>query len=541
MATIVERLRGSIASNTDSETQATEKMGRFVRSACEAAAAIVLDDGIITLTEYDGLTQTVNAMRKMIKDDPAQVSLWSLQALHKTTSVDTALRELRKNAVYAPSEVRKAVGKALQPVIIAQGAQTAEIAGKVQQALDVESGGIVETLNELTRGAISLPGSLLQGAVNRMRVQISGDERLNGVENFARLFLQHDLLNALQRYRSSRSEADLDILRHELERARSSVHEHLSDLERRHQCFLATRSAAETLERVVGQLKNQAARRLQSVRLRAKRQQTWFEEDIERFLNDSSNEVILRLHRHTALKENWTEKQFWDDFLKSKAGLILQAKHEALRHRYDEMMQNWQEELTSFNEELVFAREGVLEAIQEKTFGELISPASIRTRVLGGVDCGAAIMAGAITSGSALVGIGSAVAIGTGHVALLANAAAVAGGLLSNPFGWGALGLIGAAFAYKSLSDPVKRRVRELDGKHDEIKKGLREILGDAPEKHQQALDKILASFEQLAQTQIAPLEKEHQTLQELAELEEKLVERVLTNTRTQIEAMTLA
>jgi biotin operon repressor len=540
MRELIERVCAAAGHDVDGTKPAPESMGEFVHAACKAAAAIVAEDKIITIAEYDRLTESVNALRQMVKDDPAQVSLWCLRALQQNVSFDSALRDLRKRAADAPPEVREAVVEALEPVTAIQGDRATEIGQLLQRALDVRCQGVLDELGRKTQSFSQLPGTLIGSVISHVG-RDTNDRELRQVEDFARLFMQHDLLNALQAYRNTRSQEDLDTVRDELEQSREAVREHLEQLRTSRQRILTTRAAAETLKRVVDQLKLQTARRIQSVRCRAERQKQWFEEDIDRFLRDGATDVAHRLHRHTAMEENWTEKRFWEEFFQGEAGRVLKSRHTELAHRYDAMMENWKEELNSFNDELVLARGSVLEAIQEDKLGELVGLASVRSRALGGLDRGARVVTGTVKGGGALAMVGGAIVIGTGHVALLAKAGAVAAALVSNPVGWGALGVIGAAFVYQGLCDPDKRRVRELDGKHDEIKKGLRRMLGDASKAHQKQLADIVASFEELAQTQVAPLEREHQTLAELADLEERSVERVIASTSAQVEAVKLS
>lgn len=489
--------------------------GGFPAALLRALAAVAGKDGDMSTSEYACLVEAANAMAEG-SPDPSLPTAVAMRALSEPEGIDRALKALRDAAKDMDREARRSALDTALPLLRLQGDEAGELFGMFAKALDVRCGpedaGIAPPVRP--RGMLDKAASSIGRLLGRRE-----DERLAGMLAVAQAHGHAALAKAIGDGIAS-GRTDVAELRGMCEELSARILRDVEELARQREALSQRREMVELLHQATSANVRQVEQRLAAVIRRVEFQKRAFREDVRVFVEDASNEVELVM-RERMRTDDWLDKDVWESFAKTQHGRAVQLRHGELKRRYEEQIELLKEELMQFREELVSTRSAFMASVDHKKFGRLVPPPSFGARFFGAADTVANRTL--VATGLAAAGGAAAVAAGAIGVAALAPIAAPLGAVVFGP--------MAVAGLYKWMSDPERRKEKEMRAKRKAVEAGIEAMMAETLSAHDMVLDGIVDEFFAASERCLTPLVHVARRTLDVAALQDRWMERSARHT----------
>lgn len=464
--------------------------GGFPAALLRALAAVAGKDGGMSTSEYACLVEATNAMAEGVPD-PSLPTAVAMRGLSAPEGLDKALKALRDAAKGVDSEARRLALDAAAPLLRLQGDEAEGLFALFAKALDVRCEPAAFGISPPMR-----PRGMLDKAASSIGRLLGHreDERLAGMLTVAQVHGHAALAKAIGDRIASGGSDSAD-LRRMCEELSARILRDVEELARQREALSQRRELAELLHQATSASVRQVEQRLAAVIRRVEFQKRAFREDVRTFVEDAANEVELVM-RERMRTDDWLDQDVWENFAKTQHGRAVQLRHGGLKRRYEEQVELLKEELMQFREELVSTRSAFMSSVDHKQFSRLVPPPSLGARFFGAADTVANHTL--LTTGLAAAGGAAAVAVGAVSMAALAPIAA--------PLSVGVFAPMAVAGLYKWISDPVRRREKEMRAKRKAIERGIESMMAETLALHDAVLDGIVDEFFSASERCLTPL-----------------------------------
>lgn len=489
----------------------------FIPSIARLVAAIAMRDGVVTTQEYAFLIDAANLLENF-SNEPMFITSLIMRSLKNLDETDKILLIVKNNLVGQDFESRKAVLEIIMPLIRLQGDNAQDLLERIAKALDIPASDVIQGVDAPIR-----PRSFFNRAtdsIRRWRGPKMDDDR-------------DDVLTTLQAYGQvdlAKQIAALDqgASRHEIQAMcrdfAEQVTQDVDKLLRQRTAMTQRREIVELLNDATKASVRQVDQRLAALVKRIDWQKKAFREDVKAFVEDAANDVELVM-RDRMRSDDWLDKNVWESFAKSQHGRAVQVRYGHLQRRYEQQIDLLNEELMLFREELMVSKSNFLESIDHKQFGRLVPLPSFSVRVLGSVDN----IADGTLLATGVAAAGGVVAVASGAVAAAALAP------LAAPLAVVVFGPMAVAGLWKWVSDPEKRKEKEMRGKRKIIEDGLDMMMAEKVAAHDKILEDIADEFYITASTCLTPLAHSSQRMLDIIVMQEKLIDKSAQHARKSI------
>ena len=513
--------------STDGEVE--ELIPEFCWTVGRAAAATVLEDGVLTVAEYEGLAECASALEGL-SSYPGLMSYLILQGITEDPKLEAALKQLKKSVQELPLEARQAIFEAANGLFAEKEDGAVAARDAWARALGVvdhqERAGVGEKALKGGRWLVASGQNLVNTSVDLLRSADSDSDEaaLDRASEMARVFADDELAAAVSRWRESECGCDRDEMDLAVARAADRAFGLASARLKSAQDLQQQGDLAGRFLQTTQALVDQVSSRLRSIEARLQLQNEMFREDLDAFIASSLDSLEIEMNALMKGRENWTDPGVWNNFKERAACGDLMARFAPIRSRYLRLFDQWQRELGDFSQEAATIRATVLSSVDRRAFTGLVpsehsaacikcaldrvSDATLGVSLMGALGVGAAIGAGAIKAG-------------------------VVVSALSNPVGATIGAVVGAAALWKAAANIEGRKEKLVKNKRAQIRKGLETLLATEGLDHEKSAAEIYTKFVQAAVEQYTPLIVEARLWTMKAKLEPVVTERVLEGTRS--------
>jgi hypothetical protein len=501
----------------------------FCWAVGRAAAATVLDDGVLTVAEYEALADCAASLEGL-SSFPGLMSFVILKGIGEDPKLDAALKNLKSATRDLPESVRTAIFEASAGLHLAQGDDAGLIRDRWAGALGVDGtahgSGLAESASEGGRWLAAKAQRLIKSAVGRNPLTDRDPDQvvLDRATAIAAAYGDDDLAGAISRWRESEggvSRADLSVaMAHAAERAYAHASARLkSRQDLQQQAELAGRFV-QTAQALIDQVSS----RLRSVEERLTLQSEMFREDLNSVIESSLDALEIEMGALMKGRANWTDPGIWETFKERSAYAALMVRFSPVRNRYTRLFDQWQRELDTFAAEAGTIRATVLSSVDSRAFAGLVpsrhSAASLKTALdrVSDATLGVSVMG--------VIGVGAAAAAGAVQATVVIAA-------LANPVGATIGAVVGAAALWKAGSNIEGRKEKLVKDKRAQIREALERLLASEGLNHDELAGQVLTKSVEAAVEHYTPLIVEARLWAMKARLEPEVTERVLAGTRS--------
>ncbi|MCP3852411.1 MAG: hypothetical protein GY694_19600 [Gammaproteobacteria bacterium] len=472
----------------------------FVSALCHSLAGIASSDGPITLDEY-GLIVEISKKLSVDSDNPTLINVFVLQGILNKIPFSHSLKIIAQNQMQHSDESKKSIFNAILPLINRQ--YDAEgISRQLSAALHICS-----DVNKVTLHLKNKLPAYLSFVKKQLGDIFPTSHGTSGIESFAERYKDDILNDYLKKYKAEKTPANLEQLNKHLEQSKREVLESLQTFKKQISLHCQQNSTADQLTILAETLYAQVKQRLVEIEKRATLQKELFKDDIDEFIAQSVNELELSLRQKLEVKD-WTNKKVWDDIAQSEPAKALSEQYDKLNVRYEKIFKLWNDEFSHFSKELTLTQKIILQGLEKEDLSQLIQPPSPRLKILQKLDQTSSLIINTIKmagAGSATIG-GVAIATGVPASIFLVSATTIGSFIISSPLGWAAVGTVTLAGIYQYLSNPQKRRGKEIQNIRTVIEDALKKMIGYPEESHNQHMDYIVDNFRRTAEKNFSPL-----------------------------------
>ena len=467
----------------------------FIPAYCRVIAGIANYDGLLTIEEYSLLVEMANSITNDI-NEKAQINAIIIDSLQGRSNFDALCRDLKKHSLDIEKSILDQLYKATTPLLVCQHKDSAEIEERLADALGVENSKKPKKnfgmLPSLKAGIIALRNN----TKNITSISIKNDEnqKIFAARHLAFLFERSNFIELTE---STLNEDDInDLIRSEWIESRNYI---LNELNSKiiSKEILIDNNDYKKIENLADMLIEQVLSRLVFIGKRLELQREMFRSDVERFIEESVDQVELDL-RSRMETTDWTNPEVWRDFSSRQVSVRIDSQYKALIDKYRKANEIWNEELQDFGDQIGKNREVLNGVLSASDFATLTPPLSKSAQVFRNIDKAVNVVFSSAAVGAVFAGV----AVGTKAVSL----GAVAGFMLTNPVGWTIAGTVGVAAAYDLFSDPSLRFQKEIRQKRDAIRKGLLAMIGDPIADHDKQMYEFKNKFHAIAQQNLQPI-----------------------------------
>ena len=475
----------------------------FVPTICQLIGAVAHHDGVLTAEEYQAAI-VVNRQIVSIVDSPVLVNTLTLRSLLEPPTLSSILRKLKKVAKDQTPELKQYAFQSLQPLLSIQRTDQGNISQSILMALELEESPHLHKL------AQSL-WFKLRGASRRRTFY----ER---IMEFALAFDEKELHEMLQ---ESGSDINVEKLSRALSTAKKNAIASCRKLETNNHDLEVQESTIQQLLSVTETLIEQTRKRLRTIQVRADRQKTYFEEDMNTMLEDAEMQLEM-IWKDRLIRSTRDKHKALHEFRDDEAVRVIRERIDKIRARYQNFMADWAAEYEAFCDELSNSREIFSFNMNRKEFLELIPSVSIKSRLMSSLDSASSSIL--LSGGVAAVAVTGVLGVGT------------AVGLLLTPIGLGVTAGVALSGLYKWLSAPDDRMVQEAEVKAEKTIQNLRKHCEAAAEEHADAMDQLVDQFYYAAESIYTPVMKEVKISTMYGDYQRKVIAEISKNTERYVE-----
>lgn len=463
--------------------------------------AIATADGIVSLAEYDVLSQIVSH-----SEQPALAAHMVHSYLEKPVDTKTAFAMLG-SVVSGNEEMCQSAYDVALPILQLQGDQSKSLAQDLAKVLNIKL--TPEELSELEHGATSMS---LSTVVTRAKRMLFDKKLFYLTDNCLRLTGDTELVRLVSDYLDGKIE-QTDVYTR-VSYLNAEISRQLGEFEQR---LLDASSIEHTVKKyteTADELFNQVSQRLALVAARIDYEKVFFNDSLEEAIYDAGNEFELEI-TYRLKSDNWKDAGAWEHIAKSTFAKELERRVNRLVLPYEKQLLLMKEDLRLFQKEMRIVNTSILERQHHTQFANLMPSLRNMTRVLNTTDDIATVT----IKGGTIITI-------SGAVAYFFSAATVLPVILPVvPYFGGAM-LVAAIF--KWFYDSAGRKGTEILHKRKEFEKVLRDKLSEARESYFQQLDKVGEEYLLSANELLKPVMLEAHAAKQLAGLQKKVTQRML-------------
>jgi hypothetical protein len=274
---------------------------------------------------------------------------------------------------------------------------------------------------------------------------------------------------------------------------------------------------AESYRKLLNVFVDQMEQRLLAIARRIRFQKETFAADLDEFIRATTDMIQLEMQDIVSGKgKDWTNEELWRSFSERQSSDMIRGRFEPVRSRYSALIEQWNEELTLFSQEVSKTATSILDAVDPRVFSGLVS-----------TEHKSAHYMELLGQASSLVAKTTAVAGATVIVTGAANVLAIIAG--ANPIAIGVgVALFGGLLLFQHFYDPETRKQAMVRDKREFFNQRLREILSEAVPHFNGTLDKIESAFLETANRVYAPLVREFHLGLMQATLQRHVVQRIM-------------
>lgn len=481
----------------------------FAPTIARLMAAIATQDGYVTTQEYACLIEAANRLTTF-SDDPAFITALTMRSLDGPHDVEQVLTQLKDAAKGQEMEARKVALEIIVPLVRLQGDDALDLLERVAKALDVPVSGSALGVHGPIRSRTFL--NRTTDSISRL-VGRKTDENRYYLVTTLQAYGQVDLAKQIAARQEEGAAADeIQVMcRDFIEQITQDV----NNLLQQRTAMAQRREVVELLNDATRASVRQVDQRLAALVKRIEWQKQTFREDVKAFVEDAANDVELVM-RDRMRSDDWLDKNVWESFAKSQHGRAVQVRYGQLQRRYEQQFDLLNEELMLFREELMVTRSKFLDSVDHKQFGRLVPPPSFSARVLGSIDN----FANGTLWATGLTAAGGVAAVASGTVAAAAFAPIAA------PLAAVVFGPMAVAGLWKWVSDPEKRKDKEMRVKRKDIEGGLERMMAEHVATHDKMLDTIVDEFYIAASSCLTPLAHSSQRMLDIIIMQDRWIEK---------------
>lgn len=489
------------------------------RALAEAIGATAGRSGFLTAGQYQAIAAVADAL-DALSPYPGLMHVLILEAALGHAAFKPSLVNLKKAAAQLTEQERFTLLEALLPLFQAQHLDAEEVLNEWCAALKVDRSRTEaqrRTLPQAEPGGNGLWERLFGAARETSRDRLLRQARL----------LNDEQLNAyLAKLPPAELGDDTKLLR-QLEAASLRSYQAAERLLKSSAALEEQQALSERFMHIIEVLVDQLRQRLQSINDRLAFQSEMFREDLDAFLETALERVEVGMRDLLDGREDWGDPTLWKAFADHTMGRQILSEFTPLRNRYQRLFDQWHKEYDAFAREVEGVRIGVLESVDPRTFASLLPTsnriANIQNRMsqLANWTLGVAATGTALTVGGMLVSFEATTAILTGLGAVL------------GPVGLaGAGAVIGGSVLWRYLSKPEARKRKTVQSKKEAIRRALEKMLAEEALNHDGLTEELARQFSEAAYRQYGPLVSSARLAVLKAKLENRLIRRVLEDTR---------
>ena len=522
----------------------------LVPALARVLAAVVIQDGSVTTTEYLQLIEVATALGEGI-EDPAMPAAIALRALAGAEGLEIALRRLAEAARDQEEEVRRAAFERVLPLLRISGDSARENAARLAEALglviDLDGLGLPQAVRVLRPPARRrLPFARVAA--------YQEDERLLAILAVAQAHGHTHLVQAVGA-QLAEGNADLAALRAACAGLAPRLEAEMTRLAAQQEGFGPRRHLAEILCQVIGANVRQIEQRLGAMIRRIDFQKETFREDVRTFLDDPINGVELVV-REMVTQDDPLDRDIWECFANTTHGRGVQLRYGELQRRYEAQLALLKEELMQFREELIANRATFLKTIDPSRTTNLAAPSAVSAAAEGEAIYPRPFGRSTVPSVRRETWLGLHLARMLEIGDLVANGVLVFGGLI---VAGGAIGLLGEVLSleevltnavalgigfagplllaslYKWQVSPEKRRIRNARRRRVRILARLDLLMADTVATHDRLLDGVVEEFFITAEQCLSPLVHATQRTLDVVVLQDRWLDRSVRATRESV------
>ena len=495
----------------------------FVPAFSRVLASIATSDGPLTTLKYNCLIEAANWLASEYEESTLPTAI-IMRSLESPANFQSALKRLKTETEAVPEETKNTALEIARPLISLQGEKASDLMSELCEAFDISVD------DERPVNGFDPTALRPRGFFDSIKRKIwKRDDRFNMLMVMANAYDQVEVAKEICEILISKESVDLSQIRQKCRELVSLIQADATELMNQRVTLAKTMELADRLCEVASANYRQIEQRLAALHKRVEHEKECFNEDVKDFIEDSTNEVefVMRDRMRT---DDWLDEYVWESFAKSQHGRLLQVRYGKLKNRYERQIELLKEELMIFRDELTISRPSLLSSINHKEFARLVSPATLRARFMGGVD--------KLTNRTLF-----ATGIGAGSVAAAAHFVPAAAAVIlpiAGPLSAVIFAPMAIAGLYKMISNPNKRKEREMRDKRKEIEAGLEEMMRGALETHNNTLNAIVDEFYKAAEWYLAPLMHSSKRAIDIVQLQDRWIQESVKNTIGVLKSLTL-
>lgn len=472
-----------------------------------ALAAIVCDDGSLSLPEVSALTELATRM------DESNLSAYTaLRCIELRPSLDNSLRQLEVEAKNLDAAQRSRLLDLALPVIELQGDRALAHAERIADSMRVPLPPVRRAALEAQAGAPWWKAVTTQSV---RRVTSSGT--IQAARNCYLATRNPDVARALAEFLDGA--VDADSLARTVSAARDAFLVNLDALERTTKSADAPARMKEALLNAAQVLQAQIEQRLQLIRARIELEKREIEAAIEDLINDSGN--ALEVEAVSLFREaEHGNPSAWKHLARSSFGRELERRISRAEHHYGERLSLLKQEVSIFAKDYGYAVTQLLSTPHHARLATAMPNLRFGTRVLDVVE----------TTARVTLTAGTVAGVGAGAAIYFLGASAVL------PIVAPAVPTVAAAMVVagliKKLMDGNARLSREIAHKRKALEDELRKQLLSMQQSYFRQLDETQQAFENTAVAVMKPLLLEAYAQAGLQQVQARLMADSVRNAR---------
>jgi hypothetical protein len=492
---------------------------------CRLLSSLAVKDGSVIPGAVPILLEAVEEMARADENGHVSANL----ALHSVTQpipLSDAINTIKIATKGAGATEREALLRIVLPLVAARGSDARDTAKKISSALNVK----LSEIDLLALPDLKVDGqTFLGGLTDRAKGLVGLNSERDAVIDLALSYGEDDIATKVhgawggENRSGAMRDAVISLTRH-MQSDISAYHEMAVLAQKTQDLASSLVDAAETAFDQINQRLAIIERRMDLLR-------NDLEEDIERLIDDTGNELKTTMQERFRT-DDWTKREAWENFARTQAGKQIELRLNNLRQRYHEHIDVLRDELRVFQNELRITKTKLIPKVSSREIAGIMRGTSLATRMLNKTDEVARVSLWSSVVGG--VGLGGVTwGLTAAHVVAFSALAPI---LAPAAIGLGAV--FGASALYKLATDSEGRKQREISEKASQfegfIEERMRGVLGEQSKQ----LNELLASFYSSASTILEPIMISAEAAKDMTSLRQSLSDHLIRQTENKIKML---
>ncbi len=493
---------------------------------CRLLASLAVKNGTVIPGSVPLLLRAVDELASSDENGHVPANL-TLRSVTEPLGLDEAISALRKAVKDCDTNEREDMLRIILPLIAARGLDARDTAKRIASALDIKISNIdLHILPDL-----KMEGqTIFSGIADRARGLIGMNSDRDAVIDLALSYGENDIATQLyyswnnDDHHSAVQTAMIALTQHM--QSDIAAYRNMADLaEKTHDIASALVDAADTVF-------DQVVQRLAIIERRMDILKEELEEDIDRLIEDTSNEIKVTMQDRFRT-DDWTKRESWENFARTQAGKQIELRINKLRNRYHQHIDVFRDEIRIFQNELRITKTKLIPKVSSREIANMMPEISLATRLLNTTDEVASVslwssMVGGLGLGGMAWGLTAAHVVTFGALMPVVAPAAI---------GLGAV--FGASALYKLATDSESRKQKEINEKTIQFENLVDGKMRGILSEQSKQLEELLENFYLSAKIILEPIMISAAAAKDMIKLRRTLSYHLIRQTESRIKTLT--